>query len=420
MTGTSAAAWFDRTRLAGIADAIAVAVAAALPWSTSALGIFLVLWLLALIPTLDWPDIRRESMTPAGGLPVLLFALGVAGMAWADVSWSARWEGLDSFWKLLIIPLLMVQFHRSGNGHRVFLGFLVACTLLLVASLAVTIWPYLPRGSTDRGVAVKSYIIQSIEFTMCAAGLLYLAVDYWRECRRALAVALGLLGGAFLFDIFFIATGRTALVVIPVLVLVYGTWRFGGRGFVSAAGMVLVIAATVWPSSPYVRNKVARIFTATERHENLRNVTPSEQRLVYWAKSIGFIEGAPVFGHGTGSIQEMFARSAVGQTGVRGEVADNPHNQSFAVGIQLGLVGVIVLWAMWIAHFALFRVGGLVAWIGLVVVTQNVVGSLFNSFLFDYTEGWLYVFGFGVAAGMIRQQQARYAGGWAAEPVRGP
>lgn len=420
MAATSAAAWLDRTRLAGLADALAVAVAAALPWSTSALGIFLVLWLLALVPTLDWPDIRREVMTAAGGLPVLLFVLGVAGMAWADVSWSARWEGLDSFWKLLVIPLLMVQFRRSGNGHRVFLGFVVACTLLLVASLAVTIWPYLPRGSTDRGVLVKSYIIQSIEFTMCAAGLLYLAVDYWRDRRRTLAVGLALLGCVFLFDIFFIATGRTALVVMPVLVLVYGTWRFGGRGFVTAAGTVFLIAATLWASSPQVRDKVARIFTATERHENLQDVTPSEQRLVYWAKSLGFIEDAPLFGHGTGSIQEMFARSSIGQTGVRGEAADNPHNQSFAVGIQLGLVGVIVLWAMWIAHFAIFRAGGLVAWLGLVVVTQNVVGSLFNSFLFDYTEGWLYVLGFGVAAGMMRQQQARRAGVPATEPVRAP
>jgi len=94
----------------------------------------------------------------------------------------------------------------------------------------------------------------------------------------------------------------------------------------------------------------------------------------------------------------------VGQTGARGEVASNPHNQTFAVAIQLGLLGAAVLWAMWIAHFLLFRGAGLTAWIGLVIVTQNVVGSLFNSFLFDFTEGWIYVVGFGVAAGMLRRQ----------------
>ena len=56
-------------------------------------------------------------------------------------------------------------------------------------------------------------------------------------------------------------------------------------------------------------------------------------------------------------------------------------------------------------NFICFACPGLVAWIGLVVVVQNLVGSLFNSFIFDFTEGWLYVFGVGVVAGMLKRQQ---------------
>ena len=92
------------------------------------------MWLLALIPTLDWAEVRRELVTPAGGLPVLLFLLGVLGMAWADVAWPARWDGLDSFFKLLVIPLLFVQFRRSDRGMWVFGGYLAACVVLLVAT----------------------------------------------------------------------------------------------------------------------------------------------------------------------------------------------------------------------------------------------------------------------------------------------
>jgi O-antigen ligase len=274
--------------------------------------------------------------------------------------------------------------------------------LLLIASWAVTFWPDLPRGSKDGGVMVKNYIVQSIEFTMCAAGLLYLAIDCWGDRHARLAFTL--IACAFLSDIFFIATGRTTLVVIPVLILLYGMWRFGAKGLVAAAAIIIILAASVWAGSPYIRGRVTEIGTAIERSESMRSVTSSGERLVFWAKSLGFIASAPLFGHGTGSITEMFRRSAVGQTGVRGEASANPHNQTFAVGIQLGLLGVFVLWAMWIAHFALFRSGGFIAWIGLVVVTQNVVGSLFNSFLFDFTEGWLYVIGLGVAAGTIRRQ----------------
>ena len=48
-----------------------------------------------------------------------------------------------------------------------------------------------------------------------------------------------------------------------------------------------------------------------------------------------------------------------------------PHNQTFAVAIELGLVGVAVLWAMWIAHLFLFRGNGLAGWMGLVIVRRT-------------------------------------------------
>jgi len=34
-------------------------------------------------------------------------------------------------------------------------------------------------------------------------------------------------------------------------------------------------------------------------------------------------------------------------------------------------------------------------------VVQNVSTSLFNSHLFDFQEGWMYVLGVGVAGGMV-------------------
>jgi hypothetical protein len=46
---------------------------------------------------------------------------------------------------------------------------------------------------------------------------------------------------------------------------------------------------------------------------------------------------------------------------------------------------------MWVAHLALFRGGGLISWIGIVIVVQNLASSPFNSHLFDSLHGWLYV-----------------------------
>ena len=46
-----------------------------------------------------------------------------------------------------------------------------------------------------------------------------------------------------------------------------------------------------------------------------------------------------------------------------------------------------------------------IAWMGLVLVTENIVSSLFNSHLFDFTAGWLYVFGVGVLGGMVLKER---------------
>jgi hypothetical protein len=142
------------------------------------------------------------------------------------------------------------------------------------------------------------------------------------------------------------------------------------------------------------------IWTDLQIYEKTDARTSSGERAEFAKKSIAFIREAPIIGHGTGTIRALFTKASAGQTGAAGVAAANPHNQTFAVAIQLGLVGALVLWAMWVAHLWMFRTGGLAEWIGFVVVVQNIVGSLFNSHLFDFLQGWVYVVGVGVAGGM--------------------
>src|SRR5215831_9234255 len=168
MAASSSIVRFDRAHLVWLADWLAVAVALALPWSTSAVGIAIAAWLVVLLPTLDIASVRRELATAAGGLPVVLWCLGVIGMLWADVSWHDRFAGLDSFHRLLAIPLLLAQFRRSRNGTWVACGFFISSTALLIASYAIAVafgdrWP-------TYGVPVHDTIFQGSVFLICAFG----------------------------------------------------------------------------------------------------------------------------------------------------------------------------------------------------------------------------------------------------------
>ena len=188
--------------------------------------------------------------------------------------------------------------------------------------------------------------------------------------------------------------------------MVFAVLHLSRRAAVALCVVVVAAAVMIGTASPYLRTRIADI--ATEYHaQDISTPASTAQRLTYWHKSIKFIAEAPWMGHGTGSIRGLFQRDAVGKTGLQAEIVNNPHNQTLNVALQWGLVGVIVLHAMWICHLLLFAGDGLDEWIGLVVVVQNFVSSLLNSNLFDFHAGWMYVLGVGVAGGMVLARRRR-------------
>jgi O-antigen ligase len=397
----------DRERLARIADWLVVGVAVSMPWSTSATGILVALWLIAVLPTLDLADLRRTVAHPVGGLPLALVAFAFIGMLWSEAPWFDRLSGLQSFVKLLVIPLLLVQFQRSDHGTRVAAGFLVSCTLLLAVSWLHWRFPFLPRGNREilPGVPVKDYIVQSGEFLLCAFALTHLALSAWSRQRRLFAVALLGLALLFVANLVFVISSRTSLVVFPIMLAVLAAQRLSLKGSVTLLLAAAVLAVAAWASSPFLRYRALLAIEEVTRYQKESAETSSGYRLEFWKKSIEFAAQAPIIGNGTGSTQSLFRRAATG-TGITAAYTDNPHNQTLIIAVQLGLIGVALLYAMWLAHALLFRGPDWPYWIGLGVVAQTVVSALFNSQLFYFTPGWIYVFGVGVLGGMVVAREA--------------
>ena len=391
---------FDRKRLADIADWEAVMVAVSLPWSTSATSILLAAWLLTVLATLDVETVRAEVKTAAGGLPVLLWLLAVFGMLWADVSWSERIDGLSSFLRLLMIPLLLAQFRRSKNGVRVLYGFFGSAVALLLGSW--TLWLAGIGQDSKHGFGVPAHdpIAQSTIFLICAFALIWRVSDLLRQRNWQPAMWLAGLAALFLANLVFVANSRGDVVVIPFLVALLGSRQFGWKGAIVACVAGSIVAAGAWASSSYLRYRIISAITDIQDYRLTHGTSDVGDHIEFLQKSITFVRPAPLVGHGTGSIRDMFRRSAVGKTGAAGDASVNPHNQILAVAIQLGLLGTLVLLAMWVAHYFLFCDRNFAAWIGTVVVVENVISSLTSSHLFDFVHGWLYVLGVGVLGGI--------------------
>lgn len=392
-----------QSRLRTLADGLAAAVAVSLPWSTSATAILVVAWLLTLIPTLQRDDLPEVMRKPAAYLPVALVAVGALGMLWADASWAERSRGLSGFLKLLVLPLLFLQFRRPANAHWALIGFLVSCAALLLISTASFLWPGFVLWSWTKapGIPVKDYLSQAALFTVSAFILLYMTRKACLSRRPPLAILYAAVATAFILNISFVATSRTALLTVPVLLLLFTAKFFRWKGICAVTAAAVVLAGLVWTSSDYLRSRLGNLSNEVTIYQTTDKRTSAGERIEFWRKSAGFVAEAPVLGHGTGAMRSLFARVASSGDGASSLISTNPHNQFLAVAVQVGLLGGILLIAMWASHAMLFRGGGLAAWIGLVIVAQNVFGSLFNSHLSDFTQGWLYVFGVGIAGGLM-------------------
>jgi O-antigen ligase len=400
MSAPSSIARFDRAVFVWLADWLAVAVAIALPWSTSAVGIAIAAWLVVLLPTLDTAVVKRELVTAAGGLPVVLWCLGVIGMLWADVSWHDRFAGLDSFHRLLAIPLLLAQFRRTGNGMRVACGFFISSVALLIASYAI-VFPFGDTWHGVPGVPVHDTIFQGSVFLICAFGALGYAALVREKSPPSLLIALFAIGALFLINFAFVTISRIALVVAPLLLLLLGWRLFRWKGALGAVLLAAVLGSTLWVASPVLRDRIAGTILEMQEQRGINRPASISEHAAFLKESLPIIASAPIIGHGTGSITEQFQRITAGKTGVAGTPTVNPHNQTFAVAIQLGVVGAVVLWAMWIAHIILFSGRSTLAWFGLVVVVENILSSTVHSHLFDFNSGWLYVLGVGVLGGTV-------------------
>jgi O-antigen ligase len=402
--------WRDPAAWVTTSDIFVILVVLALPWSTSLVAVFAVATLITMVPFFDIKAFLQALKRPVCTVPIALFALAAAGTLWSDASWGARLYAVGPAAKLLMLPVLFYHFERSSRGLQVFVAFLLSCVLLMAMSWIVAFDPGLAlRSHAEYGVPVKNYIDQSQEFALCAVVLAYPIITLLRAGKIVPALLLGAIALSFVVNMAFVIVSRTALVTMPVMLAVFALLHLKWRANVILIGVAIVLAGLAFAASPQLRAKIGTFSQDYQLYHEQNMPTSIGLRLEFWQKSLRFISEAPIFGHGTGSTRGLFEQAATGKVLASGEVVGNPHNQTLNVAIQWGALGIVVLYAMWLVHLRLFRGDGLVAWIGLMVVVQNFFTSLFNSHIFDFTPGWIYVLGVGVAGGMMFRAGSREA-----------
>jgi O-antigen ligase len=320
--------------------------------------------------------------------------------------------GVGHYAKFLLIPVAMACAFTPRQGLQIGYGFLAGSLVVLVFSL-LSFFVFLPppfRHAMD-GVPLKDNAVQSGCFALCAFALALGGVGAWVAGNRRRSAVMLILALVFLVDVFMIYISKTGILMTAALVGLFVVQAEGWkRSLLIATPIVLIAAVALWMSPPAQRRlaEIATDIHAVDSGKGSSEATLSTaSRLDFWSKAVEFIEQAPLFGHGTGSTKSLYQSLEATRPSPYGEAVPDPHNQFFAIAIQVGLVGGAILLAMWVVHFSMFVGGSFACAIGQAVVIQNFIGSLFNSHLSTVTQGMLYCLAVGLLGGIVQRARRR-------------
>jgi O-antigen ligase len=314
---------------------------------------------------------------PVGLWSLLLFACFIIGFSYGDASSSEAFSMLRKYRELVFIPLL-IPFLSIDRYHQwAWYAFIAASVVTLVGSqlMAVKLFclneqclPYF-----------KSYITHGIFIAFFAFFVAHKALDSTSNLKWLLAVTFLICA----YNIFFVSLGRTGQLIFLALTLLFALQRFSKKGvFLSVLAIAIFFGIFINFSDKASRIKdgVTTAQAHLEDHPEKGEFSMGE-RFTFWKYSAQLITEKPLLGHGTGSYSKAYQR-------VSNKDSQNPHNEFFLIGVQLGAVGLFFYLGFFISQYYYgIRLPEPEKWLAQGLLATLIITSLFNSPLLDHTEG---------------------------------
>ncbi len=368
-----------------------LAAAAALPFSTAATNLAMLLAFAAWLAARQWRSTARAiAAEPAAWLGWLLFAALAAGIAWSRVPTAQAAAVLQKYRELLLFGIVMFLFADALWRARLLWVAFVAAVMLLAMSYAALFGLVLDpeQAATQGAVVTKTSITHSFMISLLAyaAALLALQAQAWRRW------ALGAIAALAALNVLAAVPGRTGYVVLAVLALFLAAARWSLKGFAAAlVGVVLVVAAA-YQWLPSFTTRIDQTAAETQEYEQAPGPTSMSFRLHYLKRSAQWLAEHPIAGAGTGGWVEAFYEATAGDPPfLHNRRHHHPHNEYLHLAVQLGVGGLALFVALLVAGWR--RAGALAGQEALLargIVLAFAVGCLFNDFLLDSTEGHIW------------------------------
>lgn len=352
---------------------------------------------------------------------VFVFAFS---LLWTSAPLNNALGAVSKYGKFLLIPALLFLIQSPREAIYALAFFLGAQAFLLLGSWGLYFHLPIPWATSNMAKnyysVFSSYLDQSIMSAATAAVFWHLRTLAPNRFLFWAAIAVSVLALGCVFVVFTGRTGHLVGVAVLSLAIFYALpkrYRFASL-FVPPLLFVVAFFSfdQVGQRFAVVKSEVSAYSDESER------ATSSGVRLTFWKTSVEAIFQKPLMGSGVGSWVTEYNRiehlKNPSHQSLGAQSHGNPHQEFLLWGVQLGLGGVLLLFAFAGAVLLdLRKMGRPVARAGQSVLLALGVACLFNSSLYDayigdffcVSLGLLLAYGFqvgGVAQGQRCSNQS--------------
>ncbi len=358
----------------------------------------------------------------------IFFLVFVVGSFYSNAPIEDIIASLRKMSKLLYIPFIAFFLNDEKWRNRFIFSFLSAVAISITIAFLSQYSPimYFKQFSPQHIFKDRIHFSLLLAFSifLLSTHLHSTKKTYKSENRLKSKITL-LLSFLFIlsacFYLFFFNTGRSGHLVFFLLFILFFTQKYKLKGFISSIIFLMLSVSFIFSYSKQFQfewqsaynnglNYITNFTTNTTNNANATNIknlnpqiTSTGLRLEFMKNSIHIIKQKPIFGWGTGSFKssyKSFYPNVINKT-------ENVHCEYLNIMVQLGIMGLFAFfWLMWSQLKLITAITDSNKTHALSktkatmptkyrhllqgIVCAICTGSLMNSWLMDFTSGYLF------------------------------
>jgi O-antigen ligase len=332
-----------------------------------------------------------------------LFIVLCLSVGWSDAGSNVALQWVSKYKKLLVIPLAM-PFFQAYEHKRFFLkGLLISLLMGVLISYANYFGLSRIGDCPDVGCSTHSHI--TLSMLNCLLFLLAIGLSFSAKTsvEKRFFYVVSVLSA---INVAWVLQSRTGQLMILSLIVFLPFFLLDSRGlevqrkrwygFLIAASVVSILSAGIFLKKE--SRFVDSIQKVSERKVDSFKSTDSavsvDVRFEFYRKSLSLIAEKPLLGWGAGGQEPELRRlSEQGSNFYERIVFSNPHNEYLTWAVQTGLLGLacFLYWLFTVWRHALRIEDPAHKLIMLGWLLIFTLGNFLNSFLLDFSEGYMTV-----------------------------